>query len=452
MPSLIATIERALKIDSGQKPESLMRIRAVWAIGLTIILTQFINMGVMAFTYGRWTYDHSISIAGCTAVLLLIFLVRWYKNTVFYAAAYGALLIAAVTGSALPEHSGINAAFVPFVALGPMLGGFMAGRRVALAIYAAALLLLGFLYWVSISNAPIFVAGDYVRETNRLAQSVFALTLSAVISVFVCDRTYMLLSDIREAADRAQRAEAAKSEFIAMLSHELRTPLNGVIGLADVLTRSAHDARERHLAETIVRSGEGLLRILNDLLDLSSLDAGKLAFDPRPVSPREIVRHVADAWRETASKKGLSLTATVDKDVPDTILADDLRVTQILQNLVSNAVKFTGEGQVLLKVGAFATEDGRRLLEFRVKDTGRGVPADLAERIFDRFDQGAPGTARRYGGTGLGLPICRELARLMGGSVTLAETSEHGSTFLLTLPTTVSKDGAPTVAKEAAAA
>lgn len=431
MPRLIDRFEQLLRIDRSQPAESLMRIRAVYAVGGLLITTQVINLVILELNYGRWVYDQTILLITCVIVAGLIAFVRRYKNTRFYAAAYSALVIVGTIGSAVPEATGINTAMLPFIVLGPAMCGFMAGRGAAIGFFAASLILLGFLYWVSLSSEPMMISGDYTSETNRFAQGVFALTVSTLVSVLISERIYLLVVELRETAERARRAEAAKAEFLATIGHEIRTPLNGVLGLAQAIRNSAATEREGRLAESISRSGDSLLRILNDLLDLSKLEAGKLRIEPRAVSPQSVADETVRAWSATAATKGVALSCDIDSVVPESVMLDDLRVSQILQNLVSNAVKFTDHGEVRLKLRATALENGRWRLEYRVVDSGVGIDDSMIERIFDRFDQGAAGTARRYGGTGLGLPICRELAQLLGGSIGVETTGAGGSTFLL---------------------
>lgn len=433
MAFFIERLEKMLRIDAKASPESLMRIRAVYAVGGSLVVTQVVNIAIVNVNYGRWTYDATLIAAVCATVAALVAAVRYYKNTAFYAAAYSTLVLGGTLASATIDHGGINTAMMPFVSLGPMMCGLIAGRRAALGFFAAGAALLCFLYYTSISSEPLMASGDFTRETNRFAQGLFALGVSTVISVFISERIYALAADLQQAADLARRAEAAKSDFLATMSHELRTPLNGIVGLADALRRADLPPHERALAQTISRSGESLTRILNDVLDLSKIEAGKLAIDPRPASVRALVRHVAEAWRETARAKGLTIAESVNGDAPEFVMIDDLRVAQILQNLISNAVKFTGSGPVLLKLDVIPLDGDRYRLEFRVTDSGSGVPDNMIERIFERFDQGASDTTRRYGGTGLGLPICRQLATLMSGAIGVEKTGPNGSTFLLTI-------------------
>ncbi len=433
MKRWVEACERWLRIDTDGRPELVMRMRAVWMIGSMVVISQLCNMTMMAISYGGLVYDHAVAGAAVAVTMLIIACVRWYKNEFFYAAFYSALMIASVLGTALPDHAGINSAVVPFIALGPVMIGFMAGRRAAVMFCAVAAVTLGGLYYVSLNHAAMLSPFDYTRETNRFFQALFAVAISTGIAVIITESLYSTLNELRDTASRAKRAEAAKSDFLATMSHELRTPLNGVIGLTDALLNGALPEHERKLTETIRKSGEQLLLILNDLLDLSKIEAGKLKIEARPADLRDIVRFAVDSWRETATAKGLSISANVTGEIPAAVLVDDLRLRQILQNLMSNGVKFTSEGQVVLHLHGVSRGGNRYALEFRVIDTGKGIPEKEVARIFDPFEQGERGTTRKFGGTGLGLPICRMLAQLMGGAIGVERTGPAGSTFLLSL-------------------
>lgn len=433
MKRWVDAYERFLRIPDLPRPEQAARMRAVWIIGLMVVASQIANMAIMWVSYGDWTYDHTIVSIAIGTVLFSMQLVRWYKNEHFYAWFYSLLMIGAVISSAVPDHAGINSAVVPFLALGPVMTGYMAGRRVALLNAVAAIATLSFLYWVSLSHPAAMDPFDYTRETNRFAQGAFAISISAGIAILITENLYSMLDVMRDNVRRAKRAEAVKSEFLATMSHELRTPLNGVIGLTDALLAGSLPAHERRLTETIRQSGESLLLILNDLLDLSKIEAGKLGIEARPTDLRDLVRFVADSWRETGVSKGLTVSANVTGEIPALALVDDLRLRQILQNLMSNGVKFTTEGHVSLHLHGVSRGGGRYALEFRVTDTGKGISEKQVTRIFDKFEQGERGTTRQFGGTGLGLPICRMLAQLMGGAIGVERTGPAGSTFLLAL-------------------
>jgi signal transduction histidine kinase/DNA-binding response OmpR family regulator/CHASE3 domain sensor protein len=239
--------------------------------------------------------------------------------------------------------------------------------------------------------------------------------------------------DLSRSQRELQRANDYKSEFLANMSHELRTPLNSSLILARLLAENRPgnlDAEQVKFAETIYSAGNDLLTLINDILDLSKIEAGKLDVRPEPISLARLIDELADGFKPIAQEKGLELVAVVEGQVPETITTDPVRLQQILKNLLSNALKFTEQGGVSMSVRRAL--DGR--LAFEVKDTGIGIPHTQHEVIFEAFRQADGTTNRKYGGTGLGLSISRDLARLLGGELTLESTVGHGSTFTLSLP------------------
>lgn len=238
-----------------------------------------------------------------------------------------------------------------------------------------------------------------------------------------------LTRGLRDERERALAAARAKSTFIAVTSHELRTPMNGLLGMAHALGRSDLDSIQRQQVELMIKSGDSLMQLLNDVLDLSRVEAGKVELAPETVDPRVIVAEVVDAWRDAAEAKGLALLTRFDAEVPAWISADPLRIRQVLTNLVSNAIKFTVEGHVRVTVSARPDE---QLLRFSVCDTGPGVPPEAADRVFDSFTQADETISRSHGGAGLGLSISRALARRMDGDLVLRQGA-GGACFVLSL-------------------
>ena len=248
---------------------------------------------------------------------------------------------------------------------------------------------------------------------------------------------------LQQAKEDAEAATEAKSEFVAVVSHEVRTPMNGVLGMARLMLDTPLSRKQQDFARTIVDSGEALLTILNDLLDISKLEAGKLELEEIDFAPGAIVKNAMDIWTARTREKGLSLTSDLADDIPPVLLGDANRLRQILLNLVSNAVKFTAQGEVAIGVSGNHGQAGMFELQIAVRDTGTGISPDTAEKLFRPYEQMDSSTARKYGGTGLGLSICRRLADLMGGSIVLDSELDRGSTFTVTVPFRISdKDAA----------
>jgi PAS domain S-box-containing protein len=233
------------------------------------------------------------------------------------------------------------------------------------------------------------------------------------------------------ARDAAEAASRAKSAFLANTSHEIRTPLNGLLGLTRLAMQAglAEDRRQLYLAQ-ILDSAEALAGIMSDILDVSKIEAGKLALDDTPFDLRELLEAVHHAYESLAEVKGLALLLAIDERLPAHVRGDPVRVRQILSNFITNALKFTERGHV--RIEATCTEAAG--LRLAVSDTGPGVPLETQSRLFTPFSQGDSSTTRRFGGTGLGLSICRELAQLMGGTVGVESTPGYGSSFWAVLP------------------
>ena len=284
-------------------------------------------------------------------------------------------------------------------------------------------------------------------EAHSTAANVARWGLMAVvlttINVMLTNRAAAARMDaltrgLREERERALEANRAKSTFVAVTSHELRTPMNGLLGMAYALDRSNLNEAQRRHVRLMIKSGDSLMQVLNDVLDLSKIEAGKVDLDHVATNLQDLVRVAGDAWRDAAAEKGLWLRVEIDPSAPDWILADPQRIRQVLMNLISNGLKFTSQGGVAIQLSASAPNpvkgggDAPQDIQLRVVDTGIGVSSEFHDRIFDSFTQADNAVSRSHGGTGLGLTISRALARQMGGDLTL-EHGAGGAAFVFTL-------------------
>ncbi|MEO6968057.1 MAG: ATP-binding protein [Rhodanobacteraceae bacterium] len=284
------------------------------------------------------------------------------------------------------------------------------------------------------------------RMTRDAAGTTFAIVAASLVALITGSLGLLVIARLLGAyrreglllrdAQRAERASREKSEFLANMSHEIRTPMNAIIGFSQLLTGLVTAPKEQHYLRAILDSGRSLLALINDILDLSKIEAGKLELSIRPTDLREQVRSIVNVFSQMAADKHLLLTAEVDSKVPESLLLDPLRLRQVLFNLVGNALKFTERGSVNVRVACAmdANEETTVACKIEVRDSGIGIAQDQLKRIFNPFEQAHQTSAREHQGTGLGLSITKRLIDLMGGSIRIESEPERGSNFIVELP------------------
>jgi signal transduction histidine kinase/CheY-like chemotaxis protein len=356
---------------------------SVWWPGAALV-----GVTVAALVYFRWVVDNLNARIECMCVSLGILstMAAWelYKQ---YRPGYS--LSVGFTATVLACYALGESIRLVSVALHPLPSLYAPSPTFALLLMGAV---LGVIAW---SFGFFLINHDYATEHLKLAQS------------------------------RATQADAAKSEFLANVSHEIRTPMNGVLGLTELLLDTPLDCTQRDYAETVRESGLALLDIVNDLLDISKIEAGRIELVESPFAPRELVRKIADLLAWKARQKGLELSFRIAPDVPETLIGDAGRLRQVLTNLAGNAIKFTSRGSVEIR----ASLQDRDMLRFSVTDTGPGIGKADQARLFERFEQA--GHDPRHG-TGLGLAISRELVKRMGGQMGVQSEEGKGATFWFT--------------------
>jgi signal transduction histidine kinase/DNA-binding response OmpR family regulator len=292
------------------------------------------------------------------------------------------------------------------------------------------------------------LAIDANNSGKRARESGFILAITAVLaSIFTfgyitkrIKRQQQLYEQLNESEKKVREAGIIKENFMANMSHEIRTPMNAIIGFTNLLQKEQLNSKSGEFVRSIQNSGESLLEIINDILDFSKIEAGMMRIESNPFSLRELLHSVKTMFAAKIQPKDLSFKVNIENSTPDLLIGDSIRLTQILVNLVNNAIKFTDSGAIEINVTAVKKTEERTEISFSVKDTGIGIPSHKMEAIFERFQQADEDTTRKYGGTGLGLSIVKQLVELQNGTIYVSSELNKGTEFVFSIPYAISKE------------
>ncbi|RYF95498.1 MAG: sensor histidine kinase, partial [Chitinophagaceae bacterium] len=280
-------------------------------------------------------------------------------------------------------------------------------------------------------------------NTMSLILTILALLGGLISCWFIVNRAkhqQVLIQHLDESEKKVRETSRIKENFMANMSHEIRTPLNAILGFTNLLKARNPDSEMNVFVNSIEKAGENLLVIVNDILDISKIEAGMVRIESTPFSVRGLVHSIETLFRERTKEKGILLDTSVEQAIPDTLSGDATRLTQILVNLLSNAIKFTEKGKIEISISNGGIKNNIIRLHFSIADTGIGIDKEKISRIFDRFQQAEDSITRKYGGTGLGLSIVKDLVTLQGGEISVQSEPGKGTTFHFEIPYAVSNE------------
>jgi signal transduction histidine kinase len=437
MKDMIGQWEAFLRFDRLTKASDLFKARTVYVTAIGFCLVQLFNFVQMYFAYGGWIIDHTLLLVAVGVFALSGISLRYHVNFDFISVLWGGLILLGIGGTSIPSNVGINSALLPILVAGTVLVALLGTVR-SLLIYCASASLMVLCLHINASQADISVLADpaYValRNSQRTMQTLIAITLAGLVLGLMAYSLERLFRSLEQSLTDARVAEAAKTQFLADMSHELRTPLNGVLGMNQLMLRTDLDDTQKRYAQIVEDCGSGMITVIDDILDLSRLEADKVSLKTTAFNPAKMLDSIIALHQANASAKDVELYLQVEPGLPDLFMGDHGRLRQIIGNLISNAVKFTDAGYVAVSMRAQNMPDRRWWLNFFVEDSGVGITPDRQASIFKRFEQAQDGQKNTVRGSGLGIAICRELTELFDGEISVTSEPGQGSRFCVAFP------------------
>lgn len=433
--SVLASLQTGTRLDGVVA----FRRRAIRIILVFFLIMLVISALTTKLFHPELTFNDAKIVALFLLTLGVILLLKRMRRFLILWTSLILLFYLNITFTGIRDGTGILASAVLFAVFMPVLGVYFIGSLGAAGGWLGGLISFSVLLAYSLRFPPHdLYLGGYSQPIDVYVMAVGSLTLSLIIALTLHDALLRALLVSQRNLDRARRSDSERIRFFGTVSHEVRNSLNGLYGLTTSLLQEDLTPDVREKVMLIQASGNSLIRTLNDSLDVSRLEYGSVEIVVKPTELRKIIHSTVAFWQPSAESKGLKLSADLPGQLPDFVLVDEARIRQILDNLIANAIKFTPEGDIRLHVETAQISSSRTELHFRIADTGIGIRPDLVERIFDPFRQEHDAVRGQFGGTGLGLYICRLQTDQMGGSIRVESTGRSGSVFHVVIPTEVS--------------